>query len=77
MENKIYMLSTQSCTKCPMVKQMLSTKDVEVEYVNIEENPEIAISHQVMSVPTIIDNREGKDTVYVGQGKCMELVSTL
>lgn len=77
MENKIYMLSTPSCTKCPIVKSQLAEKDVEVEYVNVEEDPEIAIEHGLMSVPSIIDNRNGEDTVYNGQMSCMAFVGTL
>lgn len=77
MENKIYMLSTPSCTKCPIVKSQLADKDVEVEYVNVEEDPEIAIEHGLMSVPSIIDNRNGEDTVYNGQMSCMAFVGTL
>ena len=77
MENKIYILSTPSCTKCPIVKSQLAEKDVEVEYVNVEEDPEIAIEHGLMSVPSIIDNRNGEDTVYNGQMSCMAFVGTL
>ena len=77
MENKIYILSTPSCTKCPIVKSQLAEKDVEVEYVNVEEDPDIAIDHGLMSVPSIIDNRNGEDTVYNGQMSCMAFVGTL
>lgn len=77
MENKIYMLSTQSCTKCPVVKQALSTKNVEVEYVDVEKDPEIAIQVGAMSVPTIVDNREGHETTFVGQQQALEFVNTL
>ena len=77
MENKIYMLSTPSCTKCPIVKSQLAEKDVEVEYVNVEEDPDIAIDHGLMSVPSIIDNSNGEDTVYNGQMSCMAFVGTL
>lgn len=79
MKNKIYMLSTPSCTKCPIVKMQLSEKDVdvEVEYVNVEEEPDIAIEHGLMSVPSIIDNRNGEDVIYTGQGACMEFIAKL
>lgn len=77
MENKIYMLSTPSCTKCTIVKSQLAEKDIEVEYVNVEEDPDIAIEHGLMSVPAIIDNRNGEDKVFNGQGACMEFISKL
>lgn len=77
MENKIYMLSTKSCSKCPIVKGELANKNVEVEYVDVEETPDIAMIHGIMSVPAIIDNRQGDDNVYKGQMECMQFVSTL
>lgn len=77
MENKIYMLSTQSCTKCPIVKNQLADKNIDVEYVDVEEDPTLAISHDLMQVPAIIDNRQGDDTVYKGQMECMQFVGTL
>lgn len=77
MENKIYFLSTPSCTKCPMVKGALQEKNVDVEYINIEEEPDIAIELGVMSVPTVIDNREGHKTTFIGQGNAFAFVQTL
>lgn len=77
MENKIYMLSTQSCTRCPIVKSQLADKNVDVEYVDVEETPDIAVEHGIMSVPAIIDNRQGDDTVYKGKMECMQFVRTL
>lgn len=77
MENKIYMLSTPSCTKCPIVKSQLAEKDVEVDYVNVEEDPSIPAELGVLSIPTLVDNRNGKATVHTGQGACMEFISKL
>lgn len=77
MENKIYMVSTKTCTKCPFVKQMLSTKDVEVEYIDAEEQPEIPSELGIFQVPTMIDNREGHETVFVGQEKSLQFINTL
>ena len=53
--SKLYMFSTVHCTKCPEVKEALSKKDVEVEYIDAEETPELAMIYLVMSVPTIVD----------------------
>ena len=73
--SKIYMFSTTHCTKCPEVKEALSKKDVEVEYKDAEETPELAMKYLVMSVPTIvnIDN----DKTYWGQEQCLAFVNTL
>lgn len=77
LEEKIYMLTTTDCTKCPFVKQMLSTKDVEVEYINNDDDPTIASELEIMSVPTIVDNRNGKETQFIGQQSCMLFVNSL
>ncbi len=77
MENKIYMLSTKTCTRCPIVKSQLADKNVEVEYVDVEETPEIASGHGIMSVPAIIDNRLDEKHVYKGQTECLQFVNTL
>ena len=77
MENKIYMLSTPSCTKCPIVKSQLAEKDVEVEYVNVDEDPSIPADLGVLSIPTLVDNRQGEPVVHTGQGACMEFISKL
>ena len=78
MENKIYMLSTQSCTKCPIVKNQLADKNVDVEYVDVEEDPTLAVQHGLMQVPSIIDNRlEDSKHVYTGQTECLQFVNSL
>lgn len=77
MENKIYMLSTPSCTKCAIVKSQLAEKDVDVEYINVEEDPSIPADLGVLSIPTVVDNREGESIVYTGQSKVMEFISKL
>lgn len=78
MENKLYMLSTQSCTRCPIVKAQLSEKDVDVEYIDVEEDPTLAAQHGILQVPTIIDNRlEDSKHVYTGQTECLQFVNSL
>lgn len=77
MENKIYLLSTPSCSKCPMVKSMIEERDLDIEYVNIDEDPSIPADLGVLSIPTLVDNRQGESVVYTGQGACMEFISKL
>ncbi|WNM54204.1 hypothetical protein CoNPh17_CDS0008 [Staphylococcus phage S-CoN_Ph17] len=38
MKNKIYMLSTQSCTRCPIVKSQLADKNVEVNMLMLKKH---------------------------------------
>lgn len=77
LEKKVFMLTTTTCSKCPFVKQMLSTKDVEVEYINNDNDPTIASELEIFSVPSIIDNRDGKETQFIGQESCMLFVNSL
>ncbi|WP_159315878.1 thioredoxin family protein [Mammaliicoccus sciuri] len=75
--SKLYMFSTTHCTKCPEVKKALSEKDIEVEYIDAEEIPELAMMYLVMSVPTIVDDREHAEDKYLGQEQCLAFVNTL
>lgn len=77
MENTVCLVSAEWCTKCTMVKNVIESKGLDIEYVDAEKNPEIPSKYGIMSLPTLIDNREGQEKVYVGQGACMELVSQL
>lgn len=73
----IYMFSTTHCTKCPMVKEALSNKNIEVTMVDPEDTPELAMKYIVMTVPTIVDTRDGKEDKYTGQEQCLGFVITL
>ena len=75
--SKLYMFSTTHCTKCPEVKEALSKKNVEVEYIDEEETPDLAMRYLVMSVPTIVDNRDHAEDKYMGQEQCLAFVNTL
>ncbi|MGO1989571.1 thioredoxin family protein [Mammaliicoccus vitulinus] len=75
--SKLYMFSTSHCTKCPEVKKALSEKDVEVEYIDAEEIPELAMMYLVMTVPTIVDDRERAEDKYKGREQCLAFVNTL
>lgn len=75
--SKLYMFSTTHCTKCPEVKKALSEKDVEVTYVDPEETPELAMKYMIMSVPSIVDDREYVEDKYWGQEQCLAFVNTL
>lgn len=71
------MFSTTHCTKCPEVKIALSEKDIEVTYVDPEETPELAMRYMIMSVPTILDDRDNAEDKYWGQEQCLAFVNTL
>ena len=74
MENKTYLLTTQTCSYCPMVKQMIEAKGLDIEYVDVEEDPEIASAAMVMSVPSIVVIEDGKFETHVGQQASVKFV---
>ena len=71
---KTYLLTTQSCTKCPMVKQMIEAKGLDIEYVDVEEDPTLATETMTMSVPSIIVVKEDGYETYVGQQASVKFV---
>lgn len=75
MEKKTYLLTTQSCSYCPMVKSMIEAKGMDIEYVDIEEDPTLAIETGVMSVPTIIIDDDGDLIALVGQQDCVKFIN--
>lgn len=76
MENKTYLLTTQTCSYCPMVKQMIEAKGLDVTYIDIEETPDLAIETGVMSVPTIVVDDNGELTLHVGQQACLQFINS-
>lgn len=71
---KTYLLTTQSCTKCPMVKGMIEEKNLDIEYIDVEEDPEIASAAMVMSVPSIVVIKDGEFETHVGQQASVKFV---
>ena len=76
MENKTYLLTTQTCSYCPMVKQIIEAKGLDIEYIDIEESPDLAIETGVMSVPTIVVDNNGELTPHVGQQACLQFINS-
>ena len=76
MENTV-LLTTRTCTKCPMVKNMIEDKGLDIEIIDVEEDAEIASAAMVMSVPSIVVIKDGEFETHVGQGACMEFISKL
>lgn len=77
MENKICLLTTRSCSKCPMVKSIIEEKDLDIKYIDVEEDPEISSETGTMAVPSIVVVEDGEYETHVGQGACMEFISKL
>lgn len=52
--NKLLLFSRKSCQPCKMVKQQLEHFNVPHEYIDAEENPELAGQYMVMSTPIMV-----------------------
>lgn len=68
---KVTVFSTTRCAYCSMVKKFLSTKGIQYQEVNIEEDPQAAQKAQKLSgaltVPiTLVEQENGKQSVIVG-----------
>lgn len=74
MENKTVLLTTSTCTFCPMVKGMIEEKNLDIEYIDVEEDPEIASAAMVMSVPSIVVSKDGEFETHVGQQASVKFV---
>ena len=74
MENTV-LLTTKTCTKCPMVKSVIEEKGLDIKYIDVEEDAEIASETGIMAVPSIVVIKDGEYETHVGQGACMEFIS--
>lgn len=77
MENKIYLVSADWCTNCKPVKNLIAEKELNVTYIDAEEQPEIPSQFGIMSLPSIVDNRLDNPNVYKGQIECLQFVNNL
>lgn len=77
LENKIYLLTGITCSHCEALKPIFYSTVAEEEYEEqvIEKNPKVAIALGIMSVPSIVDNRQGNADTYVGYSACMEFLN--
>jgi len=62
---KIIKFYAEWCGPCkvvgPIVEQAVAERGIELENVNIDENPEAAMKYHVRSIPTVVIEREGKE----------------
>ncbi|ENN96296.1 thioredoxin [Methanocaldococcus villosus KIN24-T80] len=60
---KIELFTSPMCPHCPAAKRVVEEvvkefPEVEVEYINVMENPDRAMKYGIMAVPTIVINGE-------------------
>lgn len=78
--NKIFLATTKTCTQCPIVKSAIESKGLreQIDYVDAEEQPDLMVKYELMSVPSLIDERDPQNPkVYVGAQKCLQGLETI
>jgi len=58
--NKLLIFTASWCAPCRMLKQQLQGCSIPIELIDVEENPELANTYNVRSVPTIWVLDEGE-----------------
>ena len=53
---KLTLFTSETCAFCPVVKSQLVEKKVDFDLVSIDDSPELASEHGIMSVPSIVDS---------------------
>jgi len=51
---KLLVLSKHNCSGCGFVKGLLDGQEIQYDSVNIQENVDVAIQYEIMSVPVTI-----------------------
>ena len=54
---KYILITTSTCIKCPPIKEMLDKKGIDYQLVIADQDPkgmELAVTHSVSAVPTLI-----------------------
>lgn len=59
---KLIKFENEGCSACQMVENLLLSEGIEVEHINVFDNPEKAVSFDIGSIPvTILLDSEGKE----------------
>lgn len=71
--NQIIKFERKNCAPCKLVGNTLKGANIPHTTVDVEEQPELAAKHGIMSVPTIVNG----DDVVVGGANCMAYITQL
>lgn len=74
---KLFFLGAPWCSQCPQAKAnferaITKFQGIGWDYVDIEANPDLARSLDIMSVPTVIALREGVEVARMGTGTTLQ-----
>lgn len=70
----ITLFTSTNCAYCPIAKNQLEAKNIEYSHVNIDDSPELASEHEIMSVPSIVDEN---NQVYRGLQECLRKIDEI
>lgn len=70
----ITLFTSDTCAYCPIVKNQLKSKGIEYSHVNVDDSPELASEHGIMSVPSIVDEN---NQVYRGLQESLKKVDEI
>lgn len=74
---KLFFLGAPWCSQCPQAKAnferaITKFQDIGWDYVDIEANPDLARSLDIMSVPTVIALHDGVEVARMGTGTTLQ-----
>lgn len=74
---KLFFLGAPWCSQCPQAKAnferaITKFQGIGWDYIDIEANPDLARSLDIMSVPTVIALRDGEEVARMGTGTTLQ-----
>lgn len=74
---KLFFLGASWCSQCPQAKTnferaITKFQGIGWDYIDIEANPDLARSLDIMSVPTVIALRDGEEVARMGTGTTLQ-----
>ncbi|QDF14392.1 hypothetical protein [Staphylococcus phage PMBT8] len=75
---ELILISASWCTNCVPVKNFIKENNIDVEYIDAEESPDIPAKYGVMTLPSLVDNRNPEEPViYTGTNQCLQGLNKL
>ena len=59
-KDKIYLFGTKTCPNCPTAKSLLTKAKIKYEYIDAEENPDLAKEFDIKQAPTLVVIKNGE-----------------
>lgn len=71
----LLLFGSQTCVPCKAVKSQLDLNNIQYDYVDVFEQPEVAGQYGVMSTPTMFElDENGEQLSRTVGGKIMEVI---